>query len=119
MHNSSLRRWWLAGALLLALSPSVTVSAQDHDHEPQSMADVHARMRELMGKIETRLKSIDDLLNDASARSQSSTAAAGQAAVDQVLTKSRDSARQNVDDIDEILRLSLHPHEGGGGGGGA
>jgi hypothetical protein len=104
-------------ALALFVLARASLGAQDHAHESQSLEDVHARMLELMGKVETRLKSIDDLLNDASARAKGLAPASDASAIDKVLVVSRDSARQNLDDIDEILRLSLHPHPGGVGGG--
>lgn len=109
-----MKRTWIALALL-ALA-RVAVAAQDHDHDPQSLDDVHKRMLELMNQVETRLKTIDGLLNDASARERNH-AAGDASAVDRVLVDSRDRARQNLDDIDEILRLSLHPHPPGAGGG--
>jgi hypothetical protein len=109
-----MKRTWIALALL-ALGGAV-VGAQNRAEQPQSLEDVHARMLELMNQVETRLKTIDGLLNDASARDKQLTAG-GAAAVDRVLVESRDRARQNLEDIDEILRLSVHPHPEGSGSG--
>jgi hypothetical protein len=109
-----MKRLWIALALFALARASI--GAQDHQHDTDSLEDVHARMLELMGKVETRLKTIDDLLNDASAREKQASPT-GASAIDQVLVVSRDRAKQNLDDIDEILRLSLHPHPGGAGGG--
>lgn len=101
----------LALALALALATGLPIAAQDHDHEHDAQGEeleqVHQRMLELMGKVENRLKAIDELLNDASARDKS---AGGAAEVQRVLVTSRERAQQNIDDIDEILRLSMHPH---------
>lgn len=111
-------RLFLMGVALAAL-PGLRVLAQDHEHEhsdeAQSLEQVHQRMRDLMVGVEKRLKSIDELLNEASAREK--LAAGGSKAVSEVLTKSRDDAHQNIEDIDEILRLSLHPHPSTGAGG--
>ncbi len=100
----------LALALLAIAGPSP--AAQDHEHEVQSLEDVHARMKELMGKVELRLKSIDELLNEASAQGKGNASGTASAEVERVLVTTRDHARQSVEDIDEILRLSLHPHPG-------
>ena len=109
-----MKRIWLTIALFALASASTR--AQDHQHDTGSLEDAHARMKELMGKVETRLKSIDELLDDASARDKS-LSPTDASAIDKVLVVSRDHAQQNLDDIDEILRLSLHPHPGGSGGG--
>ena len=58
---------WIA----LCAITSPVFAAQDHQHDTDSLQDAHARMKELMGKVESRLKSIDELLDDASARDKS------------------------------------------------
>lgn len=98
-----------AVALVLAFIAAASAVAQHPTHEP-SVEDVHERMRELMGKVETRLDEIDSLLNDASSRAK---AASNAAELDRVLVVSRKHAQQNLDDIDEILRLSKHEHPQG------
>ena len=55
-----MKRIWLTIALFALASASTR--AQDHQHDTGSLEDAHARMKELMGKVETRLKSIDELL---------------------------------------------------------
>jgi len=99
----------IAIALALALVAAASVGAQHPTHEP-SVGDVHERMHELMGKVETRLEEIDALLNDASSHAK---AASNVAEVDRVLVLSREHAQRNLDDIDEILRLSQHDHPQG------
>lgn len=104
------RTKWLVTALALVTLASAGPLAQEHEHGAQSVEDVHERMFELIGKVENRLKAIDALLNDASARG---SPAGGPSAMNQVLSKSRDSAHQNIEDIDEILRISQHEHPSG------
>lgn len=103
-------KWILMTVALTTLAGGRPL-AQDHEHEAHSVEDVHERMFELMGKVEKRLKAIDELLNEAAARGK--PASAGATAVEQVLSKSRDSAHQNIEDIDELLRISQHEHPAG------
>ena len=82
------QKLWIALALCAISSP--VFAAQDHQHEQNPLEDVHARMKELMGKVESRLKSIDELLDDASARDKSLSPTEA-SAIDKVLVVSREA----------------------------
>ncbi|MBL8858820.1 MAG: hypothetical protein JNL28_09965 [Planctomycetes bacterium] len=116
MNNSSVPRWWLAGALMLVIAPTLLVSAQDKETvlRPTLTDDPHQQMNELIGKVELRLREINDLLNDAAAGKRDALGAVGSSGIDEILKASRERARQSVEDIDKILELADHPHEPGG-----
>lgn len=79
----------------------------------QSPEEEHASMERLIGAVETHLREIDRLLDDAGAADRKALAKVGAGGIGEILKRSRDGGRQVIDDIDRILELADHVHPPG------
>jgi hypothetical protein len=115
----SLRKLVLIPALLLAapLAPGQEPPQKEHPviHVPlpQTDAEMHQQMLELIGQVELRLRQIDKLLSDASSAQRPAAAPGVRTA--ELVQRSQDEGRQVIEAIDRILELADHGHPGGPG----
>jgi len=108
-------------ALLFALLPLVGSPIQDEGPPPpQEKRPVReimegpqlggeaaaAKMKELFGKVERRLREIDVLLSDASAGDTSKLTEVEEAGIDELLRASLQRGRQLQKDIEEIIAIT-------------
>lgn len=102
----------LLASAWLALAPAVP-SPQDRAAPPveHDEVDVHDRMNQLIQGIERTLGRIDEHLWGDEA--EPSDASAGPLLAR--LQSAREGARKVIEDIDHLLEIAEHPHEGGGG----
>jgi hypothetical protein len=77
--------------------------------------DPHEQMKQLFGKVETRLREIDRLLRSASSGDTKALAKAGPAGLDELLKESGARSREAVESIDKILEIAQHEHPSSGG----
>ena len=104
---SAVRTTWLA-VMAIALPSSALAQAPD----TPLAEDVHEKMRQLIVQIERGLSSVDRLLWNADARpGRGETPDLGAR-----LGAARERSRKVVEDIDLLLEIRHHPHDGGGGG---
>jgi hypothetical protein len=68
--------------------------------------DAQRQLVELFGRVERRLNEIDRFLSDASAGDTSALDKVGPSGIDELLSRSRNTGRQAVEDIDKILDLA-------------
>ena len=104
----AVRRTWLP---LLALALSAPALAQDP--APSPTEDVHEQMRKLIVQIEKGLAHVDKLLWSADDR----PGEGGQSGIASRLAAARDRSQKVLDDIDRLLEIRHHPHNGSGSGG--
>lgn len=92
------------GALLQDPAPLEPVEPPVAPRLEPELDDVHARMRALLLQIEEGLRDVDDVLWSAGTEPAF------------VLRDATDRAQKVVDDIDLLIEIAKHPHEGGGSG---
>ena len=93
---------------LLALPPSAPALTQERASSPGE--DVHEQMRKLIVQIEKGLGHVDRLLWSADARPGEGE----QPGIAARLDAARDRSQRVLDDIDLLLEIRHHPHDGGG-----
>lgn len=94
----------LALALVAAFVPARAQEPAGPEISPQS--DAQRELVEIFGRVERRLRAIDELLSDAAAGDTKKLADAKESGIGELLRRSQDEGRQVRDDIDRILELA-------------
>lgn len=94
----------LALALATAFAPARAQEPAGPNLAPQD--DAQRELVEIFGRVERRLRAIDELLSDAAAGDTKKLQEAKESGIGELLRRSQDEGRQVRDDIDRILELA-------------
>lgn len=122
METSTKRTFGAAGVILFLASLPALGSPRPQEGPPPDeerpvrelldeargggMDELEAKMRELFGKVERRLREIDVLLSDASAGDTSKLTELREAGIDDLLRASLKQGRQLQKEIQEIIDIT-------------